>query len=124
MLLRPAPAHGMGVLQVFAGLVVGVGVLVVGGLLLDRQALIGLTVVVGAVAAFACSFALGRSTRSGWTAAILPTLWIAGALALSAAAGSLADPRTWFVVAGGAITLLVFWVDGRRKRAARVSEDE
>ncbi|OUP08400.1 helix-turn-helix domain-containing protein [Collinsella sp. An2] len=109
-------AHVMGlVLQVFAGLVVGIGVLVAGSLVLDTQAFIGLAVVVGAVAAFAGSYALGRFTHSVWTAAVLPALWIAGAVALAAAADALALPKTWFAIAGGAVTLAVFWVDGRRR---------
>ncbi len=114
---RSAAAHVMRlVLQVFAGLVAGIGVLVVGGLLLDAQAFAGLAVAVGAVAAFAASYALGRFVRPVWTAAVLPALWVAGAVALAAAVGAIASPKTWFAVAGGAVTLLVFWIDGRRRR--------
>lgn len=101
------------VLQVFTGLVVGIGVLVVCGLVLDPQAFVGLAVVVGAIAAFAGSYAIGRFTRAVWTAAVLPALWIAGAVTLAAAAGALASPKAWFAVVGGAVTLTIFWVDGR-----------
>ena len=103
------------VLQVFAGLVVGIGVLVVGGLLLDRSAFVSLTVVVGAAAAFAVAHALGRHARPTWTAAILPTLWVGAAVALRATTGALTVPQTWFAIVGGAVTLLIFWVDGRRR---------
>ena len=104
------------VLQVFAGLIVGIGVLVAGNILLDRRAFIGLAVVVGAVAALAASYALGRFTRSIWTAAILPVLWVAGATAIGIATDVFASPRGWFAVVGGAVTLMVFWVDGRRRQ--------
>lgn len=104
------------VLQVFAGLSVGIGVLVVGDILLDRKAFIGIAVVVGAAAAFAISHALGRRTKSVWTAAILPAVWVAGAAALSVSTGAFASLRSWFAVAGGAVTLLIFWADGRRRQ--------
>ncbi|WP_455138703.1 helix-turn-helix transcriptional regulator [Thermophilibacter sp.] len=111
-----AAAHAMRlVLQVFAGLVAGIGVLVAGGLLLDRRAFVGLAVVVGAAAAFAVAHALGRHARPTWTAAILPTLWVGAAVALAATTGVLAVPQTWFAIVGGAVTLLIFWVDGRRR---------
>lgn len=105
------------VLQIFAGLVVGIGVLVVVGLLFDREAFITSAVVAGCVAVFAVSYALGRYTRPAWTAAVLPVLWVGGAIALAAAVGALSSPKTWFAVIGGAVTLSVFWVDGRRRRA-------
>lgn len=102
------------VLQVFAGLAVGIGVLVAGDILLDRKAFIGLVVVVGVVVAFAASRALGRHTKSVWTAAILPGLWVVGATALGVATDAFASPRGWFAVAGGAVTLTIFWASGRR----------
>ena len=61
---------------------------------------------------------LGRYTRSAWTAAILPALWVVGAIALGAATGGLASPRGWIAVAGGAISLLAFWAIGRKRRNA------
>ncbi|WP_019239557.1 MULTISPECIES: helix-turn-helix transcriptional regulator [Enorma] len=104
------------VLQVFAGLVTGIGVLVLGGLLLDQRAFIGLAVVVGAVAVLAVSYALGRFARPAWTAAILPLLWVAGATAVGIATGAFASPRGWFAVVGGAVTLLILWLAGRKRR--------
>lgn len=119
---QSASAHVMRlVLQVFAGLVVGIGVLVVGGLLLDAQTFVGLAVVVGAIAAFAGSYAIGRFTHAAWTAAVLPALWMVGAVALAAATDALASPKTWLAIAGGAVTLTVFWADGRR-RAGELAE--
>ena len=67
-------------------------------------------------AALAGSFALGRLARPAWTAAILPALWVAGAVALGAATGGLGSPRDWLAVAGGAVVLLAFWAIGRRRR--------
>ena len=90
------------VLQVFVGLVVGIGVLVIGGLLLDVQDFTGLAAAVGGAAALAAAQMLGRYTRSMWTAAVLPALWAAGAVALGAATGGLGSPRGWIAVADGA----------------------
>lgn len=110
-------AHGMRLaLQVFAGLAAGIGVLVVGDLLLDGRSFASLAVVVVAVAALAGAFALGRHTGPAWTAAVLPGLWVALAAAASVVTGAFASPRGWLAVAGGAVTLLAFWVDGRRPR--------
>ena len=67
-------------------------------------------------AAIAGPFALGRLARPERTAAILPALWVAGAVALGAATGGLGSPRDWFAVAGGAVVLLAFWAIGRRRR--------
>lgn len=103
------------VLQVFAGLVVGIGVLVAGDVLLDPTSFLRLAAVVAVASALAGSFALGRRARVAWTAAILPTLWASAAVALAAATGALAVPQTWYAVVGGAVTLLIFWVDGRRR---------
>ena len=104
------------VLQVFAGLAVGIGVLVAGDVLLDPQEFRKLLIVLAVVAARACSFVLGRFARPAWTAAILPALWVAGAVALGAATGGLTSPRDWLAVAGGAVVLLVFWVPARKRR--------
>ena len=104
------------VLQVFAGLAVGVGVLVVGDILLDPALFRGLAVIFAVTVALAASFALGRLARRGWTAAVLPALWAAGSVALGAATGGLDAPRDWFVVAGGAVVLLAFWAIGRSRR--------
>lgn len=104
------------VLQVFVGLVVGIGVLVLGGLLLDVGNFTGLAVAVGVAAALAAARMLGRYARPVWTAAILPALWVAGAVALGAVTGGFGSPRDWFAVAGGAVVLLVFWTAGRRRQ--------
>ncbi len=104
------------VLQVFAGLAVGIGVLVAGDVLLDPQEFRKLLTILAVVAALAGSFVLGRFARSAWTAAILPTLWVAGAVALGAATGGLTSPRDWLPVAGGAVVLLVFWAAARKRR--------
>ncbi len=104
------------VLQVLVGLGVGVGVMVLGGLLLDMREFVGLAVAVGAVAAMAAAQMLGRYARPAWTAAILPALWVVGAVAVSIKTGSFASPRGWLAVAGGAISLLAFWAIGRRRR--------
>lgn len=104
------------VLQVFAGLAVGIGVLVAGDVLLDPQEFRKLLIVLAVVAALAGSFVLGRFARSAWTAAILPALWVAGAVALGAATGGLTSPRDWLPVAGGAVVLLVFWAAARKRR--------
>ncbi len=104
------------VLQVLVGLGVGVGVMVLGGLLLDMREFVGLAVAVGAVAAMAASQMLGRYARPAWTAAILPVLWVVGAVAVSIKTGGFASPRGWLAVAGGAISLLAFWAIGRRRR--------
>lgn len=104
------------VLQVFAGLAVGIGVLVAGDVLLDPQEFCKLLIVLTVVAALAGSFVLGRFARPVWTAAILPALWVAGAVALGAATGGLTSPRDWLAVAGGAVVLLVFWVAARKRR--------
>lgn len=104
------------VLQVFAGLAVGIGVLVAGDVLLDPQEFRKLLIVLAVVAALAGSFVLGRFARPAWTAAILPALWVAGAVALGAATGGLASPRDWLAVAGGAVVLLVFWTAARKRR--------
>lgn len=104
------------VLQVFAGLIVGIGVLVVGNILLDSRAFIGLAVMVGAVAVLVASYALGRFARPAWTAAILPLLWVAGATVIGVATGAFVSPRGWFAVVGGAVTLLILWLAGRKRR--------
>lgn len=104
------------VLQVFAGLAVGIGVLVAGDVLLDPQEFRKLLTILAVVAALAGSFVLGRFARPAWTAAILPALWVAGAVALGAATGGLASPRDWLAVAGGAVVLLVFWTAARKRR--------
>ena len=104
------------VLQVFTGLAVGIGVLVVGDVLLDPTSFRKLAMTLAVAAALAGSFALGRFARPAWTVAILPMLWVAGALALGAATGGLGSPRDWFAVAGGAVVLLAFWAIGRRRR--------
>ena len=101
------------VLQVFTGLAVGIGVLVVGDVLLDPASFRKLAMMLAVAAALAGSFALARPA---WTVAILPMLWVAGALALGAATGGLGSPRDWFAVAGGAVVLLAFWAIGRRRR--------
>ena len=103
------------VLQVFAGLAVGIGVLVAGDVLLDPQAFRKLVVILGVAVALTTSFALGRFTRPVWTAAILPALWVMSAAALGVVTGGLASPRDWLVIAGGAVVLLVFWVIARRR---------
>lgn len=109
-------AHGMRlVLQVFSGLATAVGLLVVGDILLDARALSVLAVALGA-AALVSAFFIGLLARAAWTAAILPALWVAGAVALGAATGGLRSPRDQIVVAGGALVLLVFWALGRRRR--------
>lgn len=107
------------VLQVFAGLAVGIGVLVAGDVLLDPQEFRKLLTILAVVAALAGSFVLGRFARSAWTAAILPALWVAGAVALGAATGGLTSPRDWLPVAGGAVVLLVFWAAARKRRGWR-----
>lgn len=104
------------VLQVFTGLAVGIGVLVVGDVLLDPASFRKLAMTLAVAAALAGSFALGRFARPAWTVTILPMLWVAGALALGAATGGLSSPRDWFAVVGGAVVLLAFWVIGRRRR--------
>lgn len=104
------------VLQVFTGLAVGIGVLVVGDVLLDPASFRKLAMTLAVAAALAGSFVLGRFARPAWTVAILPMLWVAGALALGAATGGLGSPRDWFAVVGGAVVLLAFWVIGRRRR--------
>ena len=104
------------VLQVFTGLAVGIGVLVVGDVLLDPASFRKLAMMLAVAAALAGSFALGRFARPAWTVTILPMLWVAGALALGAATGGLSSPRDWFAVAGGAVVLLAFWAIGRRRR--------
>ena len=104
------------VLQVFAGLAVGIGVLVAGDVLLDPQEFRKLLIILAVVAALAGSFVLGRFARPAWTAAILPALWVAGAVALGAATGGLTSSRDWLAVAGGAVVLLVFWTAARKRR--------
>lgn len=104
------------VLQVLAGLVVGIGVLVAGDILLDPATFRKLAIVLAVAAALACSFALGRFTRPTWTAAVLPAIWVAGALALGAATGGVGSPRDWFAIAGGAVVLFIFWAGGRRRQ--------
>ncbi|MDM8270093.1 XRE family transcriptional regulator [Thermophilibacter provencensis] len=104
------------VLQVFVGLAVGIGVLVLGDLMLDMRGFIGLAAAVGVIAALVAARMLGRYARPMWTAAILPALWVVGAIALGAATGGLASPRGWIAVSGGAISLLAFWAIGRRYR--------
>ena len=104
------------VLQVFVGLAVGIGVLVIGGLLLDVRDFTGLAAAVGGAAALAAAQMLGRYTRSAWTAAVLPTLWVVGIVILSAATGNSVTPRRWIAVAGVAISFLAFWAIGRGKR--------
>ena len=110
-------AYGMRlVLQVFAGLAVAVGLLVMGNILLDAQALTVLAVSLAATAALASAFFIGLLARPAGAAAILPALWIAGAVALGIATGDLGSPRDLIAVAGGALVLLVFWALGRRHR--------
>lgn len=104
------------VLQVFVGLTVGIGVLVLGGLLLDVRDFTGLAAAVGVAVALAAARMLGRYGRPAWTAAVLPALWVAGAVALGAATGGLGSPRDWCAVAGGAVVLLAFWAIGRSRR--------
>ena len=104
------------VLQVLAGLAVGIGVLVAGDVLLDGQAFLTLAVALVATAVLTGSFLLGRLARPAWTASIPPTLWVAGAAALGAATGGLGSPRDWLAVAGGAVVLLAFWAIGRRSQ--------
>lgn len=104
------------VLQVFAGLAVGIGVLVAGDVLLDPQEFRKLLIVFAVVAALAGSFVLGCFARPAWTATILPALWVAGAVALGAATGGLTSPRDRLAVAGGAVVLLVFWAAARKRR--------
>ena len=103
------------VLQVFAGLAAGIGVLVAGDVLLDPQAFRKLVVILGVAVALTASFVLGRFTRPVWTAAILPALWVMSAAALGVVTGGLDSPRDWLVIAGGAVVLLVFWVIARRR---------
>ena len=104
------------VLQVFVGLAVGVGVLVAADVLLDGRAFLTLAVSLAVGAALLGSFFLGLLARPAWTAAVLPALWVAGAVALGAATGGLGSPRDWFAVAGGAVVLLAFWAIGRSRR--------
>ena len=104
------------VLQVLAGLAVGIGVLVADDVLLDGQAFLTLAVALVAATALTGSFLLGRLARPAWTVAILPALWVAGAVALGAATGGLGSPRDWLAVAGGAVVLLAFWAIGRGRR--------
>ena len=104
------------VLQVFVGLTVGIGVLVLGGLLLDVRDFTGLAAAVGVVAMLAAAQMLGRYARPAWMAVILPALWVAGAIALGATTGGLGSPRDCFAVAGGAVVLLAFWAIGRSRR--------
>lgn len=104
------------VLQVFVGLAVGIGVLVAADVLLDPATFRKLAVVLAVAATLAGSFALGRLARPTWAAAVLPALWVAGAVALGAATGGLGSPRDWLAVAGGAVVLLAFWAIGRRRR--------
>ena len=104
------------VLQVLAGLAVGIGMLVAGDILLDPATFRKLAIVLAVTAALACSFALGRFTRPTWTAAVLPAIWVAGALALGAVTGGVGSPRDWFAIAGGAVVLFIFWVGGRRRQ--------
>ncbi|WP_270403599.1 hypothetical protein [Candidatus Collinsella stercoripullorum] len=103
-------------LQVFVGLAVGIGVLVIGGLLLDVQDFTGLAAAVGGAAALAAAQMLGRYTRSAWTAAVLPTLWVALVVILSVTTGNSVTPRRWIAVAGVAISFLAFWAIGRGRR--------
>lgn len=110
-------AHGMRlVLQVFAGLAVAVGLLVMGDILLDARALTVLSVALAVTAALVSAFLIGLLARPAGAAAVLPALWVAGAAALGAATGGLGSPRDQVAVAGGALVLLVFWALGRRRR--------
>ena len=104
------------VLQVFAGLAVGIGVLVIDGLLLDMRDFTGLAAAVGGAAALAAAQVLGRYTRSAWTAAVLPALWVALVVILSATTGYSVTPRRWIAVVGVAISFLAFWAIGRSRR--------
>lgn len=104
------------VLQVFVGLAVGVGVLVAADVLFDPATFRKLAVVLAVAVVLEGSFALGRLVRPAWAAAVLPALWVAGAVALGAATGGLGSPRDWFAVAGGAVVLLAFWAIGRSRR--------
>lgn len=104
------------VLQVFVGLAVGIGVLVIGGLLLDVRDFTGLAAAVGGAAALAAAQILGRYTRSAWTAAVLSALWVALVVILSATTGNSVTPRRWIAVVGVAVSFLAFWAIGRGKR--------
>lgn len=104
------------VLQVFVGLAVGIGVLVAGDVLHDGCAFLTLAVSLAAGSALLGSFFLGLLARPAWTAAVLPALWVAAAVALGAATGGLGTPRDWFAVVGGAVVLLAFWAIGRSRR--------
>lgn len=76
-----------------------------------------MTVGFAAAAALIGSFMLGLLARPVWTCAVLPALWIVGAVALAAATGGFVSLRDWFAVASGAVVLLLFWVVGRKRRA-------
>ena len=104
------------VLQVLAGLAVGIGVLVAGDVLLDGQAFLTLAVALVVTAALTGSSLLGLLVRPAWAATVLPTLWVMGAVALGVETGGLGSPRDWLVVAGGVVVLLAFWAIGRRRR--------
>lgn len=109
--------RGMGIaIAALAALAVAVAVLVASDVLLDPASFRKLAVALAVVAAIAGSFALGRLARPAWTAAVLPALWVAGAVALGAATGGFGSSRDWFAVAGGAVVLLVFWTAGRRRQ--------
>ena len=94
----------------------GIGVLVIGGLLLDVRDFTGLAAAVGGAAALAAAQMLGRYTRSAGTAAALPTLWVALVVILSVTTGNSVTPRRWIAVAGVAISFLAFWAIGRGRR--------
>ena len=104
------------VLQVFVGLAVGIGVLVIGGLLLDVRDFTGLAAAVGGAAALVAAQILGRYTRSAWTAAILPALWVALVVILSATTGNSVTPHRWIAVVSVAVSFLAFWAIGRGRR--------
>lgn len=76
-----------------------------------------MTVGFAAAAALIGSFMLGLLARPVWTCAVLPALRIVGAVALAAATGGFVSLRDWFVVASGAVVLLLFWVVGRKRQA-------
>lgn len=87
-----------------------------GDILLDARALPVLAVALAATAALAGAFFIGLLARPVWTVAILPALWVAGAVALGLASGRLGSPRDLVAVAGGVLVLLAFWALGRRRR--------
>ena len=104
------------VLQVFAGLAVGIGVLVAGDVLLDPQEFRKLLIVLAVVAALACSFVLGAlrarrgrppSCRRFGSQVLWP--WVRRRAA-SRRLGTGLPSRA------AAVVLLVFWAAARKHR--------